>query len=218
MNKIVDNILNLIYPPVCGMCGKISKENLCNKCSIKIKQYEITNKYIQIKKDMFFDEIKCILNYKSDIRKTIIQYKFNNRAYLYKTFSKIILKNKKTCGFLKKYDIIIPVPMHIKRKRKRGYNQTELIAKEIAKNIDIKLITNNLVKTKNIKSQSKLSKRQRKENVKNVFELKRKDDIKNKNILIFDDIYTTGSTVNECAKVLKNAGANKIGILTLAKD
>ncbi len=213
-----ENLLDLIYPPVCGMCGKISKDYLCNKCSIKLKQYDITNKYMKIKKDMAFDELKCVLKYKADIRNMIIQYKFNNKAYLYKTFSKIILKNKKLCGFFKKYDIIMAVPIHKKREKKRGYNQAELIANDISKNIDIKLIENNLIKIKNIDSQSKLTKIQRKQNVKNAFALKNLEDIKNKNILIFDDIYTTGSTVNECANVLKKAGANKVGILTLAKD
>ncbi len=217
MYKIIEKFLNLVYPPVCGICGKISKENLCNKCSTKLKQYEI-NKYIHINKNMYFDELKCLMEYKKDIRNLILQYKFNNKAYMYKTFSKLILKNKKICGFLKKYDIIIPVPLHKKRKQKRGYNQTELIVKEIAQNTNLKLITNNLIKIKNIEPQSAFNKRQRKENIKGAFLVKNPEEIKDKNIIIFDDIYTTGSTVNECAKILKKTGANKIGVLTLAKD
>ncbi len=216
MNNILDNILSLIYPPVCGFCGKIDKNYICKKCSLKIKEYEIKNDCIT--KNMYIDEGYSIFRYKGIIRDTFIKYKFNNKPYLSKTFSKIILKNKKICGILKKYDIIIPVPVHKKRKQKRGYNQTEIIAREIAKALDIKIVTDVLIKNKNIKPQSQLTKRDRKQNVKNAFKVQNNKKIINKSILIFDDVYTTGSTINECSKVIKLAGAKNIGILTIAKD
>ena len=152
------------------------------------------------------------------IREKIIQYKFQDKSYIYNTFAKIILKNEKVCGLLKKYDIIIPVPIHRKRKLQRGYNQTQLIAKEIAKNIDIKLCDDVLVKSKNTIAQSKLNKNKRKQNIKNAFKVLNLEKIQGKNILLFDDIFTTGSTVNECSKILKKAGAKTVGVLTIAKD
>ena len=102
----------------------------------------------------------------------------------------------------------------------RGYNQSELLAKEIAKILRIKTDTKTLKKTKNIIAQSTLNKEQREQNVIGAYKVKDIEKIKNKKILIFDDIYTTGSTVNECAKVLVQAGIpkNDIGILTIAKD
>lgn len=215
---MIDYILDLIYPPVCGICKKISKENLCNECTLKLDKYKI-NVNTKLKEDnMYFDEAFHIFKYEGIIRDAIISYKFQNKAYLYKTFSKIILKNGKAYSFLKKYDIIIPVPIHKKRKQKRGYNQTELIAKEIAKNTHLELQKNVLIKSLNIVPQSELNRKERKENIKNVFELKNFDKIRNKNIIIFDDIYTTGSTLNECAKILRNAECKNIGILTIAKD
>ena len=216
MNKIFNYILELIYPNVCGVCKKICKENLCKKCELKLKNYQI-NLIIKSKK-MYFNESMHIFKYEDVIRKMLVEYKFQDKAYLYKTFSKIILKNEKICGNLKKYDIIIPVPIHKKRKLVRGYNQTELIAKQIAKDTNLKLENRALFKQRNIVSQSELNKSNRKENVKNAFIIKNKEKVKNKKILIFDDIYTTGSTAQECSKVLKNAGARKIGILTIAKD
>ena len=216
MNKILNYILELVYPPVCGFCGKICREYLCKKCEIKIKKYEIN--LMQKNKNKYFDELFCIFKYEKIIRETLIEYKFQNKPYLYKTFSKIILNNKKVCGFLKKYDIIIPVPISKKRKLTRGYNQSYLIAKEIAKMLNIKLENNILIKTKDIKAQSGLTKKERAINIKNAFMVKNIDKLKNKNILLFDDIYTTGSTVNECARILKEAGANRVGILTIAKD
>ena len=213
---MLENILNLIYPNVCGFCGEISKECLCLKCEIKLKKYQIN----LIRKNSFryIDELFCIFKYEDIIRDTIIKYKFQNKAYIYKTFSKIILKNKKICGFLKKYDIIIPVPISKKRKLKRGYNQTELIAKEIAKYTHLKMENKVLLKNKNIVTQSLLNKKKREQNVKNAFYIKNVERILNKKILIFDDIFTTGSTVLECAKIFKKIRTKEIGVLTIAKD
>lgn len=213
---MLEDILEIIFPTTCGICDKICKEALCKKCELKLKKYEIN--LIRKNKRMYFTESMHIFRYEDIIREKIISYKFNNKAYLYKTFSKIILKNKKICGFFKNYDIIIPVPIHKKRKLERGYNQTELIAKVIANQTHLKLEKNVLVKQKNIVSQSSLNKNERKQNVKNAFIVNNIQKIANKKILLFDDIYTTGSTANECSKILKKAGAKQIGVLTVAKD
>ena len=213
---MLNNILELIYPNVCGICGKICKESLCKRCAIEIKKYEIN--LINKNKKMYFNESMHIFKYNEIIRQRLIEYKFQDKSYMYKTFAKIILKNKKVCGFLEKYDIIIPVPIHKKRRLKRGYNQTELIAKEICKNISLELKTGVLIKQKNIVAQSELNKNERKQNIKNAFEIKNINEIIDKKILLFDDIYTTGSTVNECSRILRKAGAKQVGVLTIAKD
>lgn len=212
---MLENILELIYPTTCGFCNKICKESICPKCLLRLKKHEInllTNNRTYNIKSMH------IFRYEGETRKSIIDYKFNNKPYLYKTFAKIVLKNKKVCGFLKNYDIIIPVPIARKRKLTRGYNQTELIAKEIAKSLDLKLIKDVLIKEKNIVAQSSLDKSSRKQNIKNAFIVKDIEKIFNKNVLIFDDIYTTGSTVLECSRILQEHGIKQIGILTIAKD
>ena len=104
------------------------------------------------------------------------------------------------------------------KKQKRGYNQTELITKKIAKALEIQEDSKTLIKIKNTKTQSKLSKIQRLENIKNVFYIKDKEKIQNKKVILFDDIITTGATINECAKILKQKGAKKIVVLAIAKD
>lgn len=121
---------------------------------------------------------------------------------------------------MKKYDIILVVPISKSRKKERGYNQSELIAKEISKIISVKLEKNILYKIKDTKPQSTLNKQQRKQNAEGAYIAENTLKIKNKKILIIDDIYTTGNTVNECAKVLveKEIKRNNIGILTIAKD
>ena len=211
------NFLNLCYPNVCGVCEKICNEYICNKCRAKIKQYKKSdvNEYINNKN---FNMYAYMFIYDGIIRKKIIKYKFLNSPYLYKFFSNIILDDLKLVDYIKNFDIIIPVPIHKKRKKKRGYNQSELIAKEISKKLKIQLQLNVLYKNVNNSPQSTLNQEQRKYNTKDVYILKNKELIKNKNILIFDDIYTTGNTVNECSKIIRNAQVNNIGVITIAKD
>ena len=107
--------------------------------------------------------------------------------------------------------------MHKKKKDERGYNQSELIAKEIAKNIKEIRYSEILKKIKDNQRQSSLDKEKRLENVKNVYEIQSKEIIHNKKVILFDDIYTTGNTVNECSRILKQNGAKDILVLTLAK-
>ena len=221
--KFIEKILDLLFPQVCGICGKLNEKSLCKKCEILLKKqaifgietfetekFELENKY--------FDELLYIFKYEGIIRKTILDYKFNEKSYLYLTFVNFLLKNDKLFEKLKSYDAIIPVPISSKRMKKRGYNQSLLIAKLIAKNTELELINNCLVKTKNITEQSKLNKKQRIENIKNAYDLKNKEKLENKKILLIDDIYTTGSTVNECSRMLKKGYPEKIGILTIAID
>ena len=137
---------------------------------------------------------------------------------MYSTFVSFILKNKKIFENIQKYDKIMPVPISKKRLKARGYNQSLLIAKEIAKKTNLELVNNCITKTKNIIEQSKLNREDREKNIKGVYKLNNKKLIENKKILLIDDIYTTGSTVNECSKTLRNGNPKKIGVLVLAKD
>lgn len=214
----VPSLLNLIYPPKCGICGKLNENFLCNKC------YKILENDAKFNVDKFekteneFDEHIYMFKYEGAIRRIILQYKFQEKSYLYKTIVNFLLKNKKMFEIIKTYDTIVPVPISKKRKRTRGYNQSYLIAKDIANIVGIKLENRVLFKTKNIIEQSKLNKEDRLENIKGVYEIRNIKRVMNKKILLFDDIYTTGSTANECCRILKKAYPKKIGVLTIAKD
>ncbi len=211
-------VLDLIYPPTCGICGKLNKNFLCKKCERQLKskaRFEIIKK---LKSNNYYEEHLYIFEYKGMIREMIIDYKFNDKAYLYKTIVKFLLKNEKFFSILKSYDTILAVPISKKRNKERGYNQSELIAKEIAKSLLREYNKQCLFKTKNILEQSKLNKEERQKNIQGVYELHRPEILENKKILLVDDIYTTGSTVNECCKILSQANPTKIGVLTIAKD
>lgn len=148
----------------------------------------------------------------------MINYKFNEQSYLYKTIVNFLLKNKKFFEILKSYDTIIPVPISKKRRKERGYNQSELIAREIAKKVGIEYNYQCLFKTKNIVEQSKLNKEERQKNIQGVYQINKPQLLENKKLLLIDDIYTTGSTANECSKTLNQANPKQIGVMTLAKD
>ena len=131
---MLEKIQNLIYPQKCGICGKLDKGYLCGKCK-KILEGEAIwsieknqNPYVD------FNELISIFQYEGIIREKIIDYKFNEKSYLYKTFVNFLLKNKKVFEKIIEYDIIVPVPISKKRKKERGYNQTEIIAKIISQN------------------------------------------------------------------------------------
>ena len=211
-------LLDFIYPPVCSICGKLDKNSICKKCEIMLKRQAIFGIDDYSRKMRYFSEHIYVFKYDGEIRKMLLNYKFNDKPYIYNTFVNFLKKNEKIFIQIKKYDIIIPVPISKKRFKERGYNQSELIARKIAKYAGIKYANNVLIKTKNNIAQSLLEEQNRKENVKGVYKLNCSKKIKNKNILLIDDIYTTGSTVNECSKILKDADVNKIGIFTLAKD
>ncbi len=214
----VPSVLNLIYPPTCGICGKLDTNFLCNKCYKVLKKEAIYGIEKNQNEENLFDEHFYIFKYEGIIRKLILQYKFQDKSYLYKTFTNFLLKNEKFFQILKSYDTIIPVPISKKRYRERGYNQSYLLAKEIAKNIEIQLENDCLLKKINIVEQSKLNKENRVKNIQGVYELRNDKRLRKKSILLFDDIYTTGSTVNECCKILKKGYPIKIGVLTIAKD
>lgn len=208
--------MNIIYPPTCGICGKLNENFLCNKCK---KHLETQAKFsIDKYENNYFRQHLYIFEYQGMIRKVILDYKFNDKSYLYKTIVNFLLKNEKFFKILKSYDTIIPAPINKKRNKQRGYNQSYLLSKEIAKSIGITLESNCLYKTKNIIEQSKLNKEERQRNIQGAYELIHPERLKNKKILLLDDIYTTGSTANECCKVLSTANPKEIDVFTIAKD
>lgn len=212
-------MIELIYPGICGICNKIEKEYICEECKLKLKKYLI-NKIENCKnnKKVYYDYKVKILKYENLVREKIIEYKFNEKTYLHKTMEKIILNDEKIYSFLEKYDIILPVPLFKNKKWERGYNQTELIARDLAKDLGIKISNKTLKKVKNTKMQSSLNKTERMKNIKDAFIVTNTESVENKKVIIFDDIYTTGSTLNECSKIVRKANAKEIAILTIAID
>ncbi len=206
-------IVDLIFPRACGLCGqKINQRYTCRKC-LNILEYYQEKVVLYPKNGNYYDKLLCGFEYKSYIKNKMLQYKFENKRYLAKSFGDLLayrLKQYNLCA-----DLIVPVPIHYKRDLDRGYNQSAYIAKFVGELIGIPVNKDILVKIKYNQKQSLLDMNSRKENVKNVYSVVKDTPIKDKKILLIDDIFTTGSTVNECSRVLKEAGAKEIIVATV---
>lgn len=112
---------------------------------------------------------------------------------------------------------IIPVPLHPRRERERGFNQAKIIAEELARGKKIELWDGILVRVENVPPQTSLEAEERKRNVRGVFRVKKSEKIKDRVVLLVDDVYTTGSTVKECSLELRKAGAREVRVITLAQ-
>lgn len=206
---------------MCGICGKVNNNALCNKCKVKIKkEFKFKTDNYELDIDKNFTEHHYFFKYENLIRTQIISLKFHEKPYIYQTITYFLKKMQKSFENLKKYDIIITVPLSMQRKKERGYNQSILVAKEISKIIEVPIENKILYKTKNTKPQSSLNKEEREKNAKGVYKVTNIKKIQNKKILLIDDIYTTGNTVNECAYMFIQKGIQRknIGVLTIAKD
>ena len=206
---LINKILDFIYPNKCIFCEEIipmgEEKDICKYCHLDINF--ICNDKEPNLAVFYYDDIT---------RFSILRLKYYNQKQYAKVFAKMMYN--KLCNIdMEKYDYIISVPMYLKKKKKRGYDQAEIIGIELSKLTNIPFEKDNLIRTKNTLAQSKVSFEDRYENVKNVFSVLNRDRIKDKNILLIDDIYTTGSTINNCAKALKESGANYICYFTLAK-
>ena len=221
MRLIFEFILDLIFPRVCGICGKLNSKSLCNKCKIKLeKEFKYQIDYYDEDLSKNFMEHSYFFKYENLIRNQILALKFQEKPYVYKTITYFLKNMPKSFENLKMYDIIITVPISKKRKKERGYNQSYLISKEISKIIKVPIERRILYKIKHTVPQSSLNKAQREKNAKGVYRVKNISKIYNKKILLIDDIYTTGNTVNECANILIQKGVKRtdIAVLTIAKD
>lgn len=162
----------------------------------------------------YFDHIYYSALYNRFLREVIRDFKFHGKNYLSKPLGELMLDTIKK-NEIDDIDLVLAVPMHGRKEAKRGYNQSELLARYIGKKLNIEVSRNNLIKTKNTRPQSSLDSLERRDNLKGVFTVKRKDFFLARKILLVDDIMTTGTTLAECGKVLYEAGVEKIVGLTL---
>jgi len=156
-------------------------------------------------------------------RKLIYQFKYQPYLKdLAKTLANILVEHFVLSG--KNTDeiwgnsILIPVPLNKRRLKNRGYNQSEELAKELSKILQIPVITNSLLKIKPTKSQMELSKKEREVNLRDAFIIKNPTEFVGKKVFLVDDVYTTGSTMQECATVLRNSGAKQVWGIALARE
>jgi competence protein ComFC len=230
-------LINLLYPAlcrvcskkidkfdhnICGDCGKKIKERLppfCVKCGKRLKgEPELIDTCPDCKKDtLYFDRAWSACHYDDPLKSLIHDFKYKKITSLSTDFTDMLI------NFIKKHnigidcDMILSIPMHPDRLLKREINHSDILARDLGKKLGISCRENTLRKTKNTLPQSKLKREARIKNLHLSFSLKDNSAVRNKNILLVDDLFTTGSTVNECSRLLKNSGARRVEIITLAR-
>jgi len=191
-----------------------TKFSLCNKCTEKLTSIDITNDVKNLKMKMHFDKSISFYVYKETIATIIKKLKYSNKVYYSKYIAEMMTEN---LGYFENVDYITYVPITKNRLNSRGYNQAEEIAKEIS-NITKIPVVKVLLKTIDTKNQAELSQKDRMNNLKDCFKITSDHvDIKDKNIIIIDDVFTTGTTLNMCCKEIKKLKPKNITAMTLAK-
>lgn len=216
--QLADQIL---FPSFCIKCKKNTQENpkslrwLCVECHRLLQP-----KWQKVSHKPEIDESFYIFDYEKDklAQDTIRSLKYRWVKDIAETLCVYIEKERSNIKKLE-FDFIIPVPLHKQRLRERGFNQSALIAQKIFE-ISQKEILEDIIKRKTYrKPQAEIKKRDlREKNIEGIFEIVNKEKIQGKTILIVDDVATTGATLKECARTLKNSGARKILSFTLAQD
>lgn len=211
--RIKDRFLELIFPPRCIFCSDVVPvgENVCCECLEKVS----SQKSVRTILEWGGENINCIspFRYSGKVKEAIWRFKFRGQKHYSEYFAKSI--SRELSGICKDLDIVTAVPLSKCGLRERGYNQSECLARSISKNLELRC-ENLLIKSKENFPQHELTHRERIENVKGVYKVLNIQNIRNKNILLCDDVVTTGSTLRECVKILKLYGARSVMCCTIA--
>lgn len=218
------DFLAILFPKCCLTCDTIlvkGEDLICSSCLFHLPSFQ-TDLHNDKRLDQKFygkvpiENVWSYLEYKhqNNVQKLIYHFKYYNQP---KVGGKLIipfafkLKDK-----IRDIDCLIPIPLHPKKLKKRGYNQSELLTSALSNYWSMTVYENVLLKTKNTSSQTFKNVLERWQNQQNIYELVNEELIKDKHILLVDDVLTTGATLETCANLLLEKGASKISVLTLS--
>jgi ComF family protein len=239
LRRLIKGLVDIVYPRVCLACKNKLKSSppdslICAECWVKIKRNlppfcHCCGRRLEksslaknicsecLKKKLYFDRAFSPCIYDGVIKELIHEFKYKGKDYLGLILSRLMI------DFIKEYnlpmdclDFIVPIPLHKTRLREREFNQAEILAESIAKEFNKQALCHILLRHRHTKTQTELETHQRLLNVKGSFSVNKFEDIIGKNILLVDDVLTTGATSSEAAFCLKDAGANIVFVLTLA--
>lgn len=197
--------LPFIEPPLCPRCGKMMlvEDKLCSDCE------RISHS--------FYKGIS-IFEFSTEVKRLIHRYKYKGEKHL--SIPMIYWMTEGLKNYRWDFDTIVPVPLHPIRERERGFNQADLLARGLSRNMGVALANKSLFRVKDTPHQTRLDRQERLRNLMDAFEVGKMNKgskvFKGKTVLLVDDVYTTGSTVDQCARVLLGSGARRVYVITLA--
>lgn len=230
VKAVADGILDLIYPPKCLICGTMGEEWICKSCLSRIDP--VPQPYCDrcghpllapqcnncLGRVSSFKAARAAGEYSGVFKDAIHQFKYSGHRMLASPLAHVLHNYLETDADLdwNAADVIVPVPIHHVRKRLRGYNQSELLAKELSRLTGKPVVTGAVKRIIRTKAQVDLSRTGRRENMKGAFRVVSPEVIKGKKVLLIDDVATTCSTVHECSLALRAGGATRVYVLCLA--
>ena len=232
LRQFAHAILNFICPPTCPLCQEPVDEVhcLCHKCYQKLHfitkpccsvcgrpfEYQGLDEMVCaacMKEKPAFSMARSILEYDDFSKQLVLAFKHGDRIELAPLLVKFL--RQADPDIFENVDLIMPVPLHWTRRLKRKYNQSALLAKGLSQKTGISYSERYLKRIRRTESQGKKKRRDREKNVKNAFRVAHPDQIKGRSILLVDDVMTTGSTLNECARILRKKGVKDVKVITL---
>jgi len=220
-----NDFFNLIFPRLCAACNNALLKNekiICNSCQVSLPKTNFhLEKENQLNKIFWGREkVEMVAAYyhftkKSKVQNLLHQLKYSNNKKVGETIGRLYGYDLKEAALFSGIEVIIPVPLHPKKLKRRGYNQSEWFANGLAKSLKINVNTKSLYRKIDSQTQTKKSRYSRWENVGEIFGIKNEELIQNKSILLVDDVITTGATLEGCVKALQGCNC-KVYIATIA--
>lgn len=195
------------HGPVCPVCGRFYHQaaaagHLCGQC---------------LERQPAFSRHRSLGPYSGRLKELILLFKYKGCESLSRVLALMAYEHLAEDGLFEGLDFILPVPLHRKREKHRGFNQAELLGRALSGLSDIPLLPRVLIKVRNTPAQVSLEAAEREKNLRGAFEVRKAGKIAGRTVLLVDDVYTTGSTLKECATELLRAGAREVRALTMAR-
>ena len=194
--------IHFLEPPWCDICGTLGINGLCDECAITPPRY---------------GKLRSVAFYQTTLQHAIHFFKFEKKKVLARHLIQLLNAHIPLDCSIAEYDFILPVPIHKKRLRERGFNQATLLANGIGKAVGVPILRKTLVRPRYTVAQSSLDREARQQNLIGAFEIRNPDLIRGKRLLIFDDVFTTGATIREIVNELWTADPAEVDVLTLAR-
>ncbi len=228
---ILGSVDRLFFPPVCLACNEPLESaaevlclecrerllpisgNYCKKCGAPLENYRCE---ACSHLDFVFDYARAAYVFQFPTQELVHQLKYSSISSPAAFFSQALLSIPAAKRFRNNFDCVTAVPLHWARQRERGYNQSELLGRRLAEELDLPFEAP-VVRHINTRSQTNLSRQARLDNLSGAFSLRRKAEVSGKRIIVVDDVFTTGTTANEVSRVLKAGGAARVAVLTATR-
>ena len=216
----------LLYPPLCAMCGTPlarHADGLCVRCILQLPRTELHRVGDNRAERLFWGKVHveratafCYYHKGNDFAQILHRLKYGGRRDLGRMMGRLMAAELRDTSLIKDADLIVPVPLHAKKERTRGYNQSEMLAIGMSQVSGLPVVKEGVVRMRHTDTQTRKSVLERWENVENVFMVRKPELFRGKHILLLDDVLTTGATCAACAAALLQVQGVKVSILTLA--